>query len=78
MTSPRVMAGYDGSVAAGAAIGAAASLLPQAHAWITHLWMPPFADHARVPPPRMWEEYLVGPGAADESEYRTRVVYPLG
>jgi len=37
-----------------------------------------FADHARVPPPRMWEEYLVGPGAADESGYRTRVVYPVG
>jgi len=37
-----------------------------------------FADHARVPPPLMWEEYLVGPGAADESAYRTRVVYPLG
>ena len=37
-----------------------------------------FADHARTPPPRMWEEYLVGPGATtDESQYRTRVVYPL-
>src|SRR5690242_8185259 len=46
MTTLRVMAGYDGSVAAGAAIEAAASLLPRAHAWIAHLWMPPFADDA--------------------------------
>ncbi|MCU7729417.1 universal stress protein [Actinoplanes sp. KI2] len=46
MTSLRVMAGYDGSVAAGAAIDAAAALLPRAQAWITHLWMPPFADDA--------------------------------
>ena len=38
-----------------------------------------FADHARTPPRLMWEEYLAGPDTtADESDYRTRVVYPLG
>jgi nucleotide-binding universal stress UspA family protein/effector-binding domain-containing protein len=46
MTELRVMAGYDGSIAAGAAIEVAAGLLPRAHAWITYLWVPPFADEA--------------------------------
>ena len=39
----RVIVGYDGSPAAMAAIDAGAALFPQAHAWITHLWVPPFA-----------------------------------
>lgn len=42
----RIMVGYDGSVAAGSAIAAAAALLPRAHAWITYLWVPPFASEA--------------------------------
>ncbi|MFD0524382.1 universal stress protein [Paractinoplanes durhamensis] len=46
MTMLRVMAGYDGSIAAGEAIGVAARLLPRAHAWISYLWVPPFADEA--------------------------------
>lgn len=37
-----------------------------------------FGEHTYQPPAVMWEEYLVGPGEADESGYRTRVVYPLG
>jgi effector-binding domain-containing protein len=36
-----------------------------------------FTDHKLVPPWMMWEEYLVGPGAAAETAYHTRVVYPL-
>lgn len=44
--SVQVMVGYDGSVAAGAAIGVAAELLPGAHARIVHVWSPPFADDA--------------------------------
>jgi nucleotide-binding universal stress UspA family protein/effector-binding domain-containing protein len=46
MNSLRVLAGYDGSVAAAAAIEAAAVLMPRAHAWVTYLWVPPFADDA--------------------------------
>ena len=46
MTSLRVMAGYDGSVAAGEAIEVAAALAPRAHVWITYLWTPPFASDA--------------------------------
>ena len=46
--------------------------------WAGRVPQPVEADHARVPPPRMWEEHLVGPGAADESGYHTRVVYPPG
>lgn len=42
----RVLAGYDGSLPAGAAIEVGGVLLPSAHAWITHLWTPPFADEA--------------------------------
>ncbi|AFM15806.1 universal stress protein UspA-like protein [Mycolicibacterium chubuense NBB4] len=38
-----VLVGYDGSPAAGAAIDAGAALFPGAHAWITYIWMPPFA-----------------------------------
>jgi nucleotide-binding universal stress UspA family protein len=41
----RVMAGYDASPAAMAAIDAGAALLPHAHAWITHLWVPPYAGN---------------------------------
>jgi nucleotide-binding universal stress UspA family protein/effector-binding domain-containing protein len=36
-----------------------------------------FADHARVPPRLMWEEYPAGPHDAEPSAYRTRIVYPL-
>jgi effector-binding domain-containing protein len=36
-----------------------------------------FGTHRRRPPDVIWEEYLTGPGAAAESEYRTRVVYPV-
>ncbi|EJZ10816.1 universal stress protein [Mycolicibacterium vaccae] len=39
-----VMVGYDGSPAANAAISAAAVLFPNAHAWIAHIWTPPFAS----------------------------------
>ncbi|PRC41520.1 universal stress protein [Mycobacterium sp. ITM-2017-0098] len=37
-----VMVGYDGSPAAAAAINAAAILFPDAHAWVAHIWTPPF------------------------------------
>ncbi|MDG4825344.1 universal stress protein [Asanoa sp. WMMD1127] len=40
----RVLAGFDGSPAAGAAIDAAARLFPRARAWILHLWTAPFAS----------------------------------
>ena len=36
-----------------------------------------FGAHGVRPPEFMWEEYLTGPGAVAESEYRTRVVYPV-
>jgi nucleotide-binding universal stress UspA family protein len=38
------MVGFDGSLAAGAAIDATATLLPHASAQILHLWTPPFTD----------------------------------
>lgn len=38
-----VVVGYDGSPAACAAINAGAALFPNAHAWIAHIWQPPFA-----------------------------------
>ncbi|OBB57329.1 universal stress protein [Mycobacterium sp. 852013-51886_SCH5428379] len=41
-----VIIGYDGSPAATAAIDVGAQLLPQAHAWVTQLWTPPFASEA--------------------------------
>lgn len=40
----RVIVGYDGSPAATAAIDDGTVLIPQARAWITHLWSPPFAS----------------------------------
>ncbi|MEV4538755.1 universal stress protein [Asanoa sp. NPDC049518] len=40
----RVLVGYDGSPAASGAIDAAALLFPDARAWITYLWAPPFAS----------------------------------
>ncbi|MET7471518.1 universal stress protein [Micromonospora sp. NPDC005222] len=40
----QVVVGYDGSPAASAAIEAGALLFPGAHAWIGHLWTPPFAS----------------------------------
>lgn len=47
-TRLRVLVGYDGSLAAGAAIEAAARLLPDVLAGIAHLWTPPFAsEHLR-------------------------------
>jgi nucleotide-binding universal stress UspA family protein len=42
-----VMVGYDGSPAAAAAINAAAILFPDAHAWVAHIWTPPFG-HKRL------------------------------
>lgn len=42
----RVVVGYDGSVGATAALNIGAALLPEAHAWITHLWTPPFASES--------------------------------
>ena len=36
-----------------------------------------FAEHDLLPPEVMWEEYLIGPDAADEARCLTRVVYPL-
>lgn len=46
-TAPvRLVLGYDGSPQSGAAIDAGAALLPGAHAWITHLWTPPFASES--------------------------------
>nr|WP_297422715.1 universal stress protein [uncultured Actinotalea sp.] len=51
---PGLLVGYDGSVAAGAAIGAGALLLPGRHATVVHLWTPPFAsEHLRR---RLWAE----------------------
>ena len=46
MPTARVLVGYDGSPSASAAIDVAASLIPRAHAWIGHLWTPPFASEA--------------------------------
>jgi nucleotide-binding universal stress UspA family protein len=40
----RVLAGYDGSLAAGTAIDAGGRLLPTARVWVTHVWTPPFAS----------------------------------
>ncbi|MEU8247213.1 universal stress protein [Nonomuraea sp. NPDC048916] len=39
----RVLMGYDGSLAATAAVGVGALLFPGAHARIAYLWTPPFA-----------------------------------
>jgi effector-binding domain-containing protein len=47
--------------------------LAETYAELSH-W---FTRRKLLPPAMMWEEYLVGPGSVDESEYRTRVVYPL-
>ena len=47
--------------------------LPEAYAALG-AW---FGTYRVRPPDVMWEEYLTGPGAVDESEYRTRVVYPV-
>jgi nucleotide-binding universal stress UspA family protein len=49
-----VLVGYDGSLAAGAAIEAGALLLPGRHATVVQLWTPPFAsEHLRR---RLWAE----------------------
>jgi nucleotide-binding universal stress UspA family protein len=42
--SVRAVLGYDGSPGASAAIDAGALLFPNAHGWITYLWVPPFAS----------------------------------
>jgi nucleotide-binding universal stress UspA family protein len=42
----RLLMGFDGSPAASAAVGVGAALFPGAHAWICHLWTPPFASEA--------------------------------
>lgn len=47
--------------------------LPATYSELSH-W---FAEHRQAPPDTMWEEYLVGPGGADETACRTRIVYPL-
>jgi effector-binding domain-containing protein len=47
--------------------------LSQTYAGMSH-W---FSQRKLFPPDMMWEEYLAGPGSVDESEFRTRVVYPL-
>ncbi|MGP4056069.1 universal stress protein [Mycobacterium sp. 4D054] len=39
-----VMVGYDGSPAANAAINTGGVLFPNAHAWVAHIWTPPFAS----------------------------------
>ncbi|UXA15307.1 universal stress protein [Mycobacterium sp. SMC-8] len=39
-----VMVGYDGSPAANAAINTGGLLFPNAHAWVAHIWTPPFAS----------------------------------
>lgn len=50
----RAIVGYDGSPAAAAALEAGGLLFPGAHAWITYLWVPPFAsDQVRK---RLWEQ----------------------
>jgi nucleotide-binding universal stress UspA family protein len=40
----RIVVGYDGSPGSAIAISAGAALFPRAHAWITLLWTPGFAD----------------------------------
>ena len=40
----RAVLGYDGSPAAAGAIEAGAQLFPGSRAWITYLWVPPFAS----------------------------------
>ena len=47
--------------------------LSQTYAGLSH-W---FNQRRLWPPDMMWEEYLAGPGSVGESEYRTRIVYPL-
>ncbi|KUL25617.1 universal stress protein [Actinoplanes awajinensis subsp. mycoplanecinus] len=46
MRDVRVLAGYDGSLSAAAAIEAGAVLLPSARVWIAFCWTPPFANEA--------------------------------
>jgi len=51
----RALVGFDGSVAAAAAVEAAGLLLPDVHGWITYLWVPPFiSDRLRR---RMREQF---------------------
>ncbi|GIF00922.1 universal stress protein [Paractinoplanes rishiriensis] len=50
----RILVGYDGSLPASAAIEVGASLLPRAHAWIGHLWTPPFASEGLRR--RLWKD----------------------
>lgn len=50
----KVLLGYDGSPAASAAIDAGGRLFPQAHAWVAHLWTPPFASNELRQ--RLWSE----------------------
>ncbi len=39
-----VVVGYDGSASAGEAINAGAQLFGDAHAWVVHIWAPPFGS----------------------------------
>ncbi|MEV6349673.1 universal stress protein [Actinoplanes sp. NPDC051851] len=45
-TVGRILVGYDGSVPAGAAIEAAARLLPAGNAAVAYVWTPPFGSDA--------------------------------
>ena len=40
----RVVMGYDGSPEASSALDVGGMLFPGAHAWVTYLWVPPFAS----------------------------------
>ncbi|MGC4795665.1 universal stress protein [Micromonospora saelicesensis] len=57
----RILVGYDGSQSASAAIEIGAALLPEAEAWIGHLWTPPFASEPLRQ--RLWK------GAAAVNEF---------
>jgi nucleotide-binding universal stress UspA family protein len=59
-SATRVIVGYDGLPPASAAIEVGARLIPQAHAWIAHLWTPPFASEELRR--RLWR----GTGALNE------------
>ncbi|MER7007398.1 universal stress protein [Dactylosporangium sp. NPDC000555] len=60
ITPTRMLVGYDGSPAASAAIEAGAQLFPRAHAWVAHMWTPPFASTSLRD--RLW----TGPSNIDE------------
>jgi nucleotide-binding universal stress UspA family protein len=53
-STPRILVGYDGSLSASAAIEIGAALIPEAQAWIGHLWTPPFASEPMRQ--RLWKD----------------------